>query len=92
MTMEVPETLQRVRRIETRLMRLCSSLGVDPTSDKVRVTFVGNQPSTTVEVSGLDVSYGDLLAFCRRSGISGQAVVVMFRGRLIGSVRAEEVK
>jgi len=82
------ETLQRVRRIETRLMRLCGALSVDPTNDKVRVTIVSPAPNSVLEVAGYDVSYGDLLAFCRKSGINGLSTVCC-RGKVIGTVLSE---
>jgi len=83
----VMETSQRTIRIETRLMRLCSALNVDPTDGKVRIIVLSPMPRPMVEVAGYDVSYGDLLAFCRKSGING-IVTVMCRSKVLGSVMA----
>lgn len=79
---ETSETVQRLRRIETRLTKLAKALGVDVTQEKSSIMTTTN-PSI-LEVGGLDVSFGDLLAFCRRSGING-IVTVMFQGRQLGS-------
>jgi len=88
-TKETIELLDRARRIETRLMRLCTAMGVDATQGKVRVVVVQMLPSVVLDVTGLDVSYGDLLAFCRRSGIKGLCAV-HFQGRSLGTVLVEE--
>jgi hypothetical protein len=86
----VQEILDRARRIETRLMRLCAAMGVDPTRDKARVTTLRLTPDQVLDVTGLDVSFGDILAFCRKSGIRGLCAV-QCRGEIIGTVLIEEV-
>ena len=82
----VVEILDRARRIETRLVRLCTALNVDPTKDKVRVAAVQCETGKGISISGLDVSYGDLLDFCRKSGIKG-AVEVWHKGTLLGTMQ-----
>ena len=61
------ELLNRVRRIETRLMRLAEMMGLDP-SNKVRATY--RKEDNTIEIGGLDVSVANLLDMLRREGIS----------------------
>ena len=76
---------QRVKRLETRFMRLCDALHVDPTEGKVRVVELA---PNMVEVSALDVSMGDVLAFCRKSGIN-RIATIMYRGKVLGSVMGD---
>jgi hypothetical protein len=77
----VKELLQRSARIETRLTRLCLHMGLDPT-DKDRVLVLSTDPPT-VSVSGFDISLGNLLDGCRKSGIN-TGVVVMCNGVTLG--------
>ena len=76
------EILKRVRRIETRQMKMAEHLGLDPTKGRDRITQVANAP-IVLDVSGLDVSIGDLVDFCRKSGIT-RTVLLECRGRLLG--------
>jgi hypothetical protein len=80
----VTEILARVRRTETRLTKLGIQLGVDLTDQKVRIALTNESPPF-VEVSGLDVSLQDILAFCGKRGIMG-VVTVTYRNRLLGNV------
>jgi hypothetical protein len=81
------EVLQRVRRIETRLMRLCIYLGLDPT-DRERCKIVeGN----TIEVEGYDVSIGDCLRYASKSGLRG-TFIVKCRDVHLGTLVAEPPK
>ena len=84
----IDEILIRTRRMETRLTGLAIALNVDVTAGKQRVQPLCTSPGM-VDVSGLDVSFGDVLAFCRRSGING-LVTVMCGDQLIGSVKTPE--
>lgn len=90
MATELSELLDRARRTETRLMRLCTHIGVDVTEGKIRVTVVAKAPVVTLELAGLDVSFSDVLAFCRRSGINGTCMV-QCRGKTLGTILVEEV-
>ena len=82
--------MQRVTRVETRLMKLAEHFGVDLSDGKVRNRVVATEPMNVVEVAGLDVSYGDTLAFCRRSGISG-VVTIVCGPVMLGSLKVEPV-
>lgn len=77
------EVLQRVRRIETRLTRLARALGVSVMDDDSRIIVIKEHPPL-LEVNGLDVSFGDVLAFCKKSGING-IVTLNYKGQLLGS-------
>ena len=81
------EIMQRTRRIETRLVRLCLHTGLDPTDGK-RMEQTNADPPI-VAVHGLDASFSDCLQFCRTSGISG-IVTLTCRGELLGSILVKE--
>ncbi len=81
---EANETLQRVRRIETRLTRLCIHQGVDPSPERTRITLLNADPPV-VTVAGLDISFADILTFCKISNIV-KITTVMYRGLVLGSV------
>lgn len=81
---DAKELIQRTTRIETRVTRGFKALGIDVMDDSKKVALVASDPPI-LEMSGLDVSFGDVLAFCRKSGISG-IVTVVFKGHLYGSV------
>ena len=85
---EEHEVLQRTRRIETRLMKLCVHMGFDPTRDRDRVVVKRLHP-LTLDLAGMDVSLGDLLDACRKSGIT-QAVLVEHRGVLLATITLGE--
>lgn len=74
------EVVERTRRIETRLMRVALHLGCDPT-DKKRVSHAEGTPPA-VEVAGLDVSIGDILAYCNKVDIRS-TVELRMRGKSI---------
>jgi hypothetical protein len=78
------EMLQRTRRIETRLMKLCNFLGLDPSRDRDRV-IVKRLTPLTLDIAGLDVSLGDLLDACRKAGITHTAAVEC-RGVLLATI------
>jgi hypothetical protein len=72
------EILRRVRRIETRQMKLAEAQGVNPNDVRDKV-MLGGTPGT-LDITGLDVSLGDMLDFCRKSGIT-ERVWVYHQGR-----------
>lgn len=70
MSDELKEIADRVRRIETRQIKIAEAQGLDPTGkDRVR------QKGKVLIISGLDVSVGNLLDFLKKSGNSGSVVV-----------------
>ena len=81
------EVTKRVRRIETRLTKLCGALGIDSGRDRERVVVVSKAP-LVLEVAGFDVSVGDLLDACRKSGISGVATL-RCKGRTLGTIQLD---
>lgn len=78
------EVLQRTRRTETKVTALAKGLNIEVMNgeDKVRLL---QEDAKIVEVSGRDVSFSDVIAFCRRSGISG-IMTVSHNGKILGSV------
>jgi len=84
------EVVQRARRIETRLMKLCVFLGVDPTRERDRVIVKKVDP-LTLDLSGLDVSMGDLLDDCRKYDIT-HSVLIECKGVLLASILLGDAK
>jgi len=82
------EVVQRMRRIETRLMKLCVFMGLDPTRERDRVIVKRVSP-LTLDLSGLDVSMGDLLDACRKTGITHQ-VLIEHKGVLLATITLGE--
>ena len=76
------ELLQRVKRIETRLMRMAEMMGLDP-SNKVRAVY--NRATNTIEIGGMDVSIANLLDIARKEGISG-AVNLAVGGKVVATL------
>ena len=81
---EQHELLQRTRRIETRLMKLCGHLGFDPSRDKERVVVKRVDP-LVLDLTGLDVSLGDLLDACRKCAITS-TMTVECKGVLLATI------
>lgn len=80
------KVLQRCIRIETRLTRLCVALGVDATAgDHTRLTVVSTGPPI-IELVGLDTTFAEVLAFCRKECIVTHIVTLMHKGQVVGSV------
>src|SRR5574337_292792 len=77
------EIVKRARRMETRLMRIATGLGLDPARDKDRVAITSVAPFV-LELTGMDVSIGDLVDRCRKSGIS-QPALIRYKGRVLGT-------
>jgi hypothetical protein len=84
---EQHEVLQRMRRIETRLTRLCVHVGLDPTRDRDRVAVKQTDP-LTLDLTGMDVSIGDLLDACRKHAITH--TLIEYRGVLIATLSLGE--
>lgn len=82
-TDQLDEISARVRRIETRQMRIAIAQGVDPTGGKQRLVLLDKLPPT-FETSGLDISLADLLTACDANGITG-SVLLMHNGAVVGS-------
>lgn len=82
-TDQLDEISARVRRIETRQMRIAIAQGVDPTGGKQRLVLLDKLP-LTFETSGLDISLADILTACEGNGITG-SVLLMFNGAVVGS-------
>jgi hypothetical protein len=80
------EILDRVIRIETRLMKLGDVLGVNLRSkDKITVTHVHGK-EYDVEISALDVSISAIISACKEQGISGILVNVHYGDDQIADV------
>jgi hypothetical protein len=78
---KLDELVERTRRIETRLMRVALHLGCDPT-EKKRIMQVEDGTRTAIEIAGLDVSIGDILAYCKKTDIRS-TVELRQRGKVL---------
>jgi hypothetical protein len=85
MTTETREILERVRRIETRQMVIGRALGLDP-KERRRITMLHGQ----LDMTGFDVSLGDIIDFCRKNGITGPRVLLL-HGKNVGNINVEEL-
>jgi hypothetical protein len=85
MTTETKEILDRVRRIETRQMVIGRALGLDP-KERRRIIMSNGQ----LDITGFDVSLGDIVDFCRKNGITGQRELLLCNA-LIGKIYVEEL-
>jgi hypothetical protein len=77
------ETLQRVVRIETRLMALGGKLGFDLKDDEDIAVDVERR---VVTLQTLDVPYTSVIRKCRQQGLHGQHVVVYWNDKLIAEM------
>ena len=83
---DIGEVLQRVRRIETRQMKLAQAQGIDPSNRRDKLTIVSYARFPVVaELSGMDVSIGDVLDTCRKSGIT-TVLSLKYQGRYVGQI------
>jgi hypothetical protein len=80
----IQESLQRTRRIETRLMKLCTGLGIDPTDSKVRFVLVSTEPPI-VDLTGYDVCFSEVLTFCSKNGLN-TVVTLTCKGQTLGTI------
>lgn len=77
---DTKELLDRTRRIETRLMSLGSRLGFN-LKDEEGITV--DAATQTVEVESMDVSVSMVMLVCRRHGLHGKWVRVLFKGEVV---------
>jgi hypothetical protein len=82
------DMLARVKRIETRMMRLCTHLGVDPTENRERMRY--DAAATAILMDGYGTTVGDIVDFCRKSGIINTAVGLRVRDTYIGVISIGE--
>ena len=85
MDKQLQEVLQRVRRIETRQMVMARALGLDPKTRR-RVTLRDD----CLDVTGFDISMGDIVDFCRKSGITGERALLL-HGQHIGYLNIDDL-
>ena len=76
------EVLQRVRRIETKVMVLGNAMGVDMKQDRERIVVVDK---TSVCVSQLDIPLSALHQFALVHNLASPFFVV-FDGRLVATI------
>lgn len=77
------EVLQRMIRVETRMMVLGQKLGHD-LSDEDNISFV--IPSLAVYVGALDTPLSNIIRVVHKAGVTNREVTVFFNGSRIGSV------
>jgi len=77
---EMKEVIDRVRRIETRLMTLGAKLGHNlKDEDGVHV-----DPETgDVDIDHMDISVSSIVRMCRQAGVHGRKVTVRCREAVI---------
>ena len=81
---EKTDYLNRLKRIETRVMRLCVHLGLDPTENKERLRY--DDSLKTLMLDGFGTTIGDIVDFCRKEGIMRNTVTLSVRGAQIGVI------
>lgn len=79
----IAETLQRVTRLETRLMSLGGKLGFDLKDDE---DIVVDPVLRTVVLRTLDVPYTSVIRKGRQAGLHGQRVTVLWEGKIIAEM------
>lgn len=83
------ELLDRVIRIESRLVKLADALGVNVRSrDKITVENRGGK-DVDVRISAMDVSISSVINACKEAGISGILVNVYHGDELVADVWVE---
>ena len=74
------EMIDRVRRIETRLMTLGDKLGFNlKEEDGIRAV----RESATVYIDSMDVSVSAVVRAARREGLHGHKIAVAFDGKVV---------
>lgn len=79
------ETLQRLTRIETRIVQLGDHVGVNLRS-KQRVVIHDDITGVWVEVDALDVSLSRIITELEKAGAGPGRVPVAYRGHPVASV------
>lgn len=76
------ETLQRVTRIETRLMSLGNRMGFNLKDEE----GVHVHPHTlSVEIDSMDVSVSAIIQMARRRGLHGKKLTIYHRGEAVAT-------
>lgn len=78
------EIQQRTRRTETRLMRLCDYMGIDPTN-KIRCILANDG---TIALNAMDVGIGECLRFAKEKGILG-VITLTYAGAAVGTLNVK---
>jgi hypothetical protein len=90
---KLQEVLERTRRVETRLTRLCMGLNVDVMGarSKIAIGYIPGPPGSlgpgqkVMELGGLDVGVGECLQFAKDKGIVGE-IRLYHGGVQVGSI------
>lgn len=77
------ETLQRVIRVETRLMTLGSKMGFDLKNDEA---IAVNVDTREVVLQSLDVAYTSVINKCRRLGLHKKKIKVYYDGEEVATM------
>lgn len=76
------EILQRVTRVETRLMSLGNRMGFNLKDEEgVHVSV----PTLTVDIDSMDVSVSAIILTARRMGLHGKKLTVTHRGEIVAT-------
>lgn len=88
---QLSETLSRVRRIETRLLKFVSYFGVDPAQDFTHrvASTVFVDAEGTMHCSSPDTTVGVLLSAARKHNLTGDVSVCLF-GHHVGTLRVTQ--
>ena len=85
--LETKESLDRLRRIETRLWKLCEKLGVEPPPNDVPLAVTTNGAYPTIDLPGYDVSLSAIKHALERAGLTQQTPTLLYaKGVFIAKV------
>lgn len=82
---QLSETLSRVRRIETRLLKFVAYFGIDPAQDFSTNTSV-HVADGAMHCSSPEATIGALLLAARKADLTG-SVPVYLLGRFVGNLQ-----
>jgi hypothetical protein len=80
------EVLSRVRRIETRLTRLCMHMNADVLGAKPPILPMSGP---CLNLPGLDTTIGECLTFAKANGTIGE-ISLYHNGNVVGSIVVRE--
>jgi len=86
--LDTKESLDRLRRIETRMWKICEHLGVEPPPGGTAVTLLSGPPGTPeLQVPGFDTPLSTIKRELLRAGVSlQQPILVSCNGQKIAEV------
>jgi len=86
---DIKQILQRVTRIETRLVKLGEAQGIDVMQEGHAPKMMYDPVSYSVLVTGLDVTLSDVLRCAEAGGVRYDWVEIVHSGKRMGEVYVE---